>query len=30
MTPISVSKDLVDQIIIRDRFHSKDDVYGQK
>jgi D-xylose transport system substrate-binding protein len=30
MTPISVNKDLIDQIIIRDRFHSKEEVYGKK
>jgi D-xylose transport system substrate-binding protein len=29
MTPISVHKDLVDQIIIRDGFHKREEVYGK-
>ena len=27
MTPISVHKDLVDQIIIGDKFHKREEVY---
>jgi hypothetical protein len=30
MTPIAVNKALVDQIIIGDKFHTKDQVYGGK
>jgi D-xylose transport system substrate-binding protein len=29
LTPISVHKDLVDQIIIGDKFHKRDEVYGK-
>ena len=29
MTPISVHKDLIDQIIIRDKFHKREEVYGK-
>jgi D-xylose transport system substrate-binding protein len=28
LTPIAVHKDLVDQIIINDKFHSREQVYG--
>jgi D-xylose transport system substrate-binding protein len=28
MTPIAVTKDLIDQIIIRDKFHPREQVYG--
>jgi D-xylose transport system substrate-binding protein len=30
LTPIAVRKDLVDQVIITDRFHTREQVYGQK
>jgi D-xylose transport system substrate-binding protein len=30
LTPIGVHKDLIDQIIISDRFHTREQVYGQK
>jgi D-xylose transport system substrate-binding protein len=29
MTPIAVTKDLIDQIIISDRFHTREQVYGK-
>jgi len=29
LTPISVHKDLVDQVIIGDKFHKRDEVYGK-
>jgi D-xylose transport system substrate-binding protein len=29
MTPIGVHKDLIDQIIIADKFHKRDEVYGK-
>ena len=28
LTPIAVHKDLVDQIIISDKFHTREQVYG--
>jgi D-xylose transport system substrate-binding protein len=28
LTPIAVTKDLIDQIIIADKFHTKEQVYG--
>jgi D-xylose transport system substrate-binding protein len=30
LTPISVTKELVDQLIIRDKFHTREQVYGSK